>query len=162
MDEAPYRVAAPKPPVPPDPYLRAWRRLRVWRRLTVCSLLAWPGLIPFLGRPDLPPWILPFVLANFALTGVSGFGLMLFLCPKCGNPFHAMSRLGSQATGTMYSRSCVTCGIVMDTPQFSEQPMVSNATARIAVGDENEREPASEHGSEYEDIPVSERGNAKR
>jgi hypothetical protein len=131
----------------------------VWRRLTICSLLAWLGLIPFFGRLELPPWIVPFFLANFALTAVSGFGLMLFLCPKCGNPFHAISRL--QSTETMYSRKCVTCGLVMDTPKFSEQPMVSNATARIAVGDENEREPASEHGSEYEDIPVSERGNAK-
>ena len=120
MAKTPYRVPGPKnaePPLPPDPFLRAWRRLRMWRLLlaahgvVACALLflvtvlvaSWVTVVLTLG-----------VLCTSALAAVHS--VESFQCPGCGKPF-GVDRRSDTPQQSLFRRDCAHCGLRIGTPK---------------------------------------------
>jgi hypothetical protein len=108
---APYRLPAPRPPRPPDPYLLAWRRLLVLRKLlsASCGLIFAVGLISTYFNTAYGI-LLPLMVIHSAVWCRETF----FHCPRCGELF-GFVRVGSLEAHS--DRECVNCGIVVGTPK---------------------------------------------
>lgn len=141
VGESIYRVSAPKPPVPPDPYLRAWARLRAWR---VANWITWLGWLPmgmavmhgYLGR--LGPSVMFLQLGVFALSGSMA---LRFRCPHCGELFSEKSQ---------FTRRCAHCGISTGTPRsavVAREAQDSESATNVAdLPDDSERpSPGARH-----------------
>jgi hypothetical protein len=102
-----YRVSAPKPPVPPDPYLLAWASLRRRRMAMWISWFAWLPIgavvMPLLGRVGQL-----VVFLDLAAFVMSGHLIDVFRCPHCREAFAKKSILASR---------CFSCGISVGTPR---------------------------------------------
>jgi hypothetical protein len=167
MDEAPYRIAALKPPVPPDPYLRAWRRLRIWRRLIVGAYIAIGALLLLMFlAPMLKPWVLLSFLPTVAVLFVSHVAVTFFRCPRCRDSFTLPADLRlMDGRASLFRGVCPHCGIIIDTPEHSlEQPGApSTVSVRMAPDPQHDDEDdhASGPGLEYEDVAGSAHENEK-
>jgi hypothetical protein len=116
--EAPYRISAPKPPAPPDPYLQAWLRLTIRRWLSLISLgMLLPGfaliVVPLLGG-----WGGPVFVADVILLLVSSTAFARLVCPACRRPFAYRDPVwGPRSPLDLLCMRCVHCGIRAGTPK---------------------------------------------
>jgi hypothetical protein len=130
VGETIYRVPAPKPPVPPDPYLLAWASLQRRRVIMTISFLA---LVPmgfvevrFLG--GLGSFLF---LLNMAVFLGSMVMAIRFRCPHCRELFAKQSAFWGIhiAFEEAFVRCCVHCGIGVGTPRSA---VIADATGDVA------------------------------
>jgi hypothetical protein len=147
VGETIYRIPAPKPPAPPDPYLLAWASLRRWRVTMWVSLLAFVpacalggflgSLVDGPGELGAQPAILLalFIFGPLVVTaGVSTFMVTWFQCPHCGKQF-AENSPGWEPSHEQLTRNCAHCGIRVGTPRSA---IVADATGDVAPGAQHE------------------------
>jgi hypothetical protein len=127
VGEGIYRVPAPKPPVPPDPYLLAWASLRRRRVTMWISFLTW---LPVAGVATrlLGDLALLIVLPHVATFIVSTFIATYFRCPHCRELFAKKSAFEISTPNELAVRGCVNCDIRVGTPRSA---VVASATNHV-------------------------------
>ena len=125
MADPPYRAPIP---VPPDPYLLAWRR-HLRRRVVAFAAFFLPNLglasfalwyQRFVG--PVPPAFLWVFLGSFALSAGSLVWILAGLrCPHCGNRF-LTGNDRAPPPGYRRGRTCLHCGIKVGTPKSLAVP----------------------------------------
>lgn len=117
VGESIYRVPAPKPPVPPDPYLLAWASLHRRRVTMWISFVVWVPMgiveVRLLGG-----FGFSILFLNMAVFVVSLVMASRFRCPHCLELFAQQSMWGIHiAFEEAFVRCCVHCGIRVGTPR---------------------------------------------
>jgi hypothetical protein len=118
VGESIYRVPAPKPLAPLDPYLSAWaslRRRRVVMLISGLAIVVSVMAMPFLG--SLSAFIVFPLMATFSVSWLmAGY----FRCPHCRQAFAK-----GDTAHESFARSCGHCGIRVGTPRSA---VVADAT----------------------------------